>query len=298
MNTSIKIPTVLTTSVINLLNYLIHNKSINIKKLYSFDNTILEKDNLEIKNIYCKNRTAKGTICLNKCIDNSKYCRIHDPIMKEQKKINRLNMNIKRKLINQEIKLFRKIEYEIGNEYLPSEDSHEKIEHNYIINRSIESISPSCRYDQKPEKYNKKNINEIKINNYNSNFIESVINETDNCLKNFDLFYRYKPTYIINYINKGINNKLTKEEKNLLDQILANKYVNNKEVAIPTVEEYKEKLNNIDYSILSKYKGNRLHKLVDNVINIQIRSYYIKAPNLYNDTTLSIISNILERIPK
>lgn len=40
-------------------------------------------------------------MCLNKCIHNSKYCKIYDLIKKEERKINIINMNLKRKLWKQ-----------------------------------------------------------------------------------------------------------------------------------------------------------------------------------------------------
>lgn len=290
MNTIINTPIIFTTSVINLFNNLIDNEAINIKKLYKLNNYILENNLLNIKNIYCKHRTKKNYICLNKCIHDSKYCKIHDPIMKEQKRINRTNMNNKRKLLRQEIKRFMKIEYDINQEYsynTPATNS-EYIQDKGIITTSIDSVNKK-KSDEDDKKF---------VNIYNS-----VISETENILKyyyTFNIKTRRNVFYHIRTINKDIKNSCNSDNvlKNIIQNLLAIKYDNNnKEIIIPTIEEYKEKLNNIDYNIFNKYSGNKLHKLVYNIINTQIRAYYIKNQILFNDNSIStFISNILKNI--
>lgn len=294
MNATIDTPIIFTTSVVNLFNNLIVNKAINVKKLYKINNYILENNLLNIKNIYCKHRTKKNYICLNKCIHDSKYCKVHDPIMKEQKRINRINMNNRRKLLRQEIKQIMKIEYDVKQEYLydTSATKTKYIHDKGIITTSIDSVTMSSYYEQKSDE------------NYNSIFIDSVINETENILKyyyTFNIKSRKDITYHINAINKDIKNncKSDNDLKNIVQELLAIKYDdNNKEIIIPTIDIYKDKLNNIDYTIFKKYRNTKIHKLAYNIINTQIRAYYIKNQALFNDnSTSTFISNILKNIP-
>lgn len=300
MNIIIDTPIIFTTSVINLFNNLIDNKAINIKKLYKLNNYILENNLLNIKNIYCKHRTTKNYICLNKCIPNSKYCKVHDPIMKEQKRINRAIMNNRRKLLRQEIKRFMKIEYDIKQEYSYNTPATnlEYIQDKGIITKNIDSVINLSYYKKKSDEDDKKFVN-----NYNSISIDSVINETENILKyyyTFNIKTRKNIIYHIRSISKDIKNSCKSDNvlKNIIQNLLAIKYDdNNKEIIIPTIDIYKDKLNNTDYTIFNNYRGHKLHKLVYNIINTQIKAYYIKNQALFNDNSIStFISNILKNI--
>lgn len=299
MNPHIKIPTILTSSVINLFNNLIKNKGINIKKLYSLDNNLLEDNLFEFKNIYCKNRTTKNKLCLNKCIENSKYCKIHDPIMKEQKRINRINMNIKKRSLKQcikeEISLLSNIDYN-----LPSTPPYEEINHKGIISQSIESIPPP-NYEQKPDEVGKQIINQVNINKYNPIFINDIINKSEKIIQSpirlhpMMLYNTYATTMnIIKNYNREIN--APEELKPLLSSLLA---IGDNGRPIEDIEKYQNKLNNIDYSIFNNYKGPKIHKLTENIIKTQIKAYYFNNPNnIYNSSITLFINNIIKHIPK
>lgn len=319
MDSTIQMPVILTTSVINLFNQLIKNKAINIKKLYKVDKYILENNIVDVKQMYCKHRTNKNTMCLNKCIENSKYCAIHDPIKKEEKKINRLNMNIKRKLINQEIKIFRNIEYEIGNIYEPSAPSYDDIHVNGIINESINNILPE--YEQKPDEVGKVIKNHININKINPLFNKNVINSINNNINNIDLKCIHNVTDP--FYSKVLENQMDTEsilgvynlrllklkhmrddKENIQDifkQIIPvriNKDTNEEEI-IPSLYDYTKKLENIDYNIYEPYKGLQMRRLCYTIIEFQFKLYKFNKPSFgINSKTIKFINNIVKYIPK
>lgn len=283
MSTTTEIPIILTTSVINLFNKLIDSNSINIKKFYKINNYILENNILNFKNIYCKHRTNKNKLCLSKCINSSKYCKLHDPIMKEQRKINRINMNNKRKILKKEIKIFMNIDYS----YFPFTKT-DKIGGKGLIQNSIDITNKS-----------ENNIrNSIDNNEIRYTFIDGITYEAEQTLKYFHYFNKKNVEKNIIYINKGIRNiKVNEDFKPIVNELLAIKYYNNKEIIIPNVDEYKEKLNKIDYSIFTNYKGHKIHKLVENIIKTQLKAYYTNDPLLLNSNdTSTFISNIINKI--
>lgn len=318
MDSSIQMPVILTTSVINLFNQLIKNKAINIKKLYKVDKYILENNIVDVKQMYCKHRTNKNTMCLNKCIDNSKYCAVHDPIKKEEKKINRLNMNIKRKLINQEIKIFRNIEYEIGNIYEPSAPSYDEIHSKEIINESINNILPE--YEQKPDEVGNVIKNHIKINNINPLFNKKVIESINNNINKIDLkvirnadpiYTKILDKHIDNESVIGVYNSRLLKLEHLRDAnedipdvfkqiipVIINKDTNEEEI-IPSLYDYTKKLENIDYNIYKPYKGLQMRRLCYTIIEFQFKLYKFNKPSFgINSKTIKFINNIVKHIPK
>lgn len=321
MDSTIQMPVILTTSVINLFNQLIKNKAINIKKLYKVDKYILENNIVDVKQMYCKHRTNKNTMCLNKCIENSKYCAIHDPIKKEEKKINRLNMNIKRKLINQEIKLFRNIEYETGEVYEPSAPSYNEINNKGIISESIDNITLPPKYEQKPDEVGKIIKNHININKNNPLFNKNVINSINNNINNIDLKCIHNVTDP--FYSKVLENQMDTEsilgvynlrllklkhmrddKENIQDifkQIIPvriNKDTNEEEI-IPSLYDYTKKLENIDYNIYEPYKGLQMRRLCYTIIEFQFKLYKFNKPSFgINSKTIKFINNIVKYIPK
>lgn len=304
MNTSMNMP----IDIYQLLNTLIQNKGINIKKLYSLNKNIIEEDNITIKNIYCKNRTNKGNLCLNRCIEYSKYCRVHDPIMKEQKKLNRIKMNIKRKILKQENTILRKIDYEIGNEYIPSAPLLEDIKEDPPI------------YEQKPDECGTTIIN--MINNkpiYNMNLNQTIIDnmamEIENIKAHSLDYYKsvfinegdilaadnIKPDNIISSRNQNLLKiNMIKDNNNIIfpviDKLLP---FDNNNKPITSVDEYKNKINNIDFKFLnSQYKGLDLNKLYGNTIKFEMRLLYLSNDKKINSKIITYINKFIKSIPK
>lgn len=327
MNSTINPPIILTTSIINLFNNLIKNKGINIKKLYSLDNYILENNILEIKNIYCKNRTIKGTICLNKCIENSKYCKIHDPIKRKYKKIN----NIKKRFFNKEIKIFRNIEY-----LQPDENVYKKIKgiitiaiDRFIgIEKRIPDLLDLNTYtniesseNEFIEKSNKqlyiKNNKEHKLTQENINeildYVNSIHIEKPQDFKN-KIFIKYskdelsKESYLSIYNTNLLNNLFTidgfLDNSNNINILFKNLFAVkiNKEIQkvepIYDIKDYKNQLLNINKSIYEPYQGLELRKLCKSIIELQFKLYNIQKGNTnINSKSIKFIHNIVKHIP-
>lgn len=288
-----------------LLNLLINNKGINIKKLYSIDKEILEGDKITIKNVYCKNRTNKNQLCLNKCINDSKYCSIHDPIMRELKINNRKNMNMWRR----ESSKFLNLEYDVNtyskkifveNNTLSYEPDYKEI----IINPSAplleDIIENPPQYIQKPDECGKNIINYINNNNTNIELQPTETNKTNykSINKTNNIKQLYKPSnkdeinYRFNYFrdNLLVNN-------NIVDYIQDYQFT---DINGP-MDNYLNNLNNTNIKEL-QLKGVRSHKIINELIAINISSYY-KAYNRIPSTNFfykyaNTISNIISKIPK
>lgn len=313
MEYHIETPIILTTSVINLFNNLIQNKAINIKKLYSLNNIILENNTIDIKNIYCKNRTNKNKLCLNKCMEYSKYCKIHDPVMKEQKRINRLAMNIRRrelkkldkKLIedeNEEI-LKNKIVEENKIMEVPSAPTYEEIKNKESI------ILPD--YDQKPDEcgssikniIKNKSIYNIDLNKDKINMISESINKihvhTLRHYRNILMDNYVEINNVIQYRNKVLLkiNDIKDNNGNILP-IVNDLLLNSNDNIITTIDDYKNKLENINYDNY-KYKGINIQRLCKSTIELQFKLLLAKGSNTnINSKLAKYINNIIKRIPK
>lgn len=317
---------VLTSPAITLFNKLIEIKGINIKKLYSLDNKIFKDNILDLQNIYCKNKTNKDYLCLNKCIKNSKYCKIHDPIMKEQRRINQLMTNIRRKKQHEnfleEFKILANIKYDIpkkhkndildhllpfvcfdNDEIMPSVPEYSEI-------ICIDNNPPS--YEQKPDECNLmiKNV----INNkqlYDIKLTQEII---DNIAESIDKIEIYKLSYyqqVLNYINIDASNIVRNRNEELL-KISNIKDDNNnvlpiiKELLpfddnkiITNIDEYKDKLNKIDFNYISnKYKGIKLYRLYESTIKLEMNILYRSNNKPINSKYFAFIKGFMRRIHK
>jgi hypothetical protein len=85
--------------------------------------------------------------------------------MKEQRKINRIKMNKKRKMLKQENTILNNIDYEIGNEYIPSAPLLEEL--SYINNNPPD-------YEQKPDECGLVIKNTISNKGYNLKLIINI----------------------------------------------------------------------------------------------------------------------------
>lgn len=318
MNLQIELPTILTTSVINLFNQLIKNKGINIKKLYSLDNNVLESDTIDIKNIYCKHRTNKNKLCLNKCIQDSKYCKIHDPIMKEQKRINRINMNEKRKLLNKEINIFKNIEYE--STCIPFVST---------INNTIEvNIPPS--YEQKPDETGKSIINEINNSNdiskpmFNNNIIKICKKRKS---KNNNKIIKIDYNKIFNEVKLYKKNNSLNLNDNKYKIILCNKELEEQYIEIakfttkydfltPLILDYKSNnpsvidvmdkttyinhLHNLKLTDYPNFRGKDIQEMARTIVSFQFKAYSYSIFNkpILTNNVINNINQFISRIPK
>lgn len=301
-------PINMSINIIQLINTLIQNKGINIKKLYTANKEILESNEISINHIYCKNRTNKHNLCLNKCIDESKYCKIHDPIMRENRIINRRNMNIRRKLFKKETKGFMAIDYEIGEPYEPSAPFLEDIK------------DDPPKYTQKPDEsgniiknyINNKNTYNIILDNNRINSISDSISKIKTStvqsyknifIQNGDLLAADNIS-IVNVI-EARNTKLLeiqdiKDNNGNILPLLNNILLNDDNKIITDIEEYKDKLDKLDYQNISGlYKGLNIQKLYRSTIELQFKLLLSNNTNTnINSKLLKFINTIIKRIPK
>lgn len=310
-------PINMSINIIQLINTLIQNKGINIKKLYRANKEILESNEISINHIYCKNRTNKHNLCLNKCIDESKYCKIHDPIMRENRIINRRNMNIRRRLLKKETKGFVAIDYEIGEPYEPSAPFLE----------DIKDDPPT--YTQKPDETGNiikpdetGNIIKNFINNkntYNIILDNNIINSISDSISkiNTSTIQYYKNMFIqdgdmLAADNINITNVIEARNTTLLEikdikdnygnilPLFNNILLNYNNKVITDIEEYKDKLNNLDYQeITNHYKGLNIQKVYRSTIELQFKLLLSNGTNTnINSKLLKFINTIIKRIPK
>lgn len=237
--------------IYQFINTMIHNKIINIKKLYKINKEIIDNTEIVIKNYYCKNRNYNGNLCLNKCINGSKCCNIHDPIMKK----NRKKMNIWRR----EIKKYYNINYDPFYEYKNKEDitlSYEPDEEEIIIKPSapqLQDIIDPPNYIQKPDECGKTIINHIinqenkPIDNNNNNYNPIVIKQL------------YKPKdkqELENRFNYYRNNSLLKNK--LVDHIKDYQFT----IMNKPIDNYLDEISNTNIKEL-QIKGIRSHKIIN-----------------------------------
>ncbi|GAA5817938.1 hypothetical protein MFLAVUS_011517, partial [Mucor flavus] len=234
----------------------------NNKPITSVDEYRNKIDNIDFKFL---NSQYKG-LNLNKLYEYSKYCRVHDPIMKEQKKLNRIKMNIKRKSLKQENKILMNIDFE----YTPSAPLLEDIKPLISV---IKDDPP--KYEQKPDECGLTIKNHIKNKDYhielNQSIIDNMATEIEN-IKAHSLDH-YKSIFI----NEG---DILSADNIKPDNIIENKLLpfDNNNKPITSVDEYRNKIDNIDFKFLnSQYKGLNLNKLYGYCIYVTTETLIGKA---------------------
>jgi hypothetical protein len=273
---------------------MIQNKCINIKKIYKINSSLIDNTEVIIKNYNCKNRNNNGKLCLNKCIEGSKCCRVHDPIMRN----NRKKMNLWRR----EIKKYNEINYESYYKYKEVEDnklSYGPEYHEITIEPStplIEDIIDAPEYIKKSDK-----CGETIINHTNNNLkINTEIIENNNITnyKSISVKQLYEPKDKSELTNR-FNDSLCKQviDNKLIDYI----HDYNFTIMKKPIDEYLDDLNKINYKEL-QIKGIKSHKIINELIAINISSYY-KAYNKIPSTNFfykyaNTISSIISKIPK
>lgn len=273
--------------IYHLLNIMIQNKCINIKKIYKINRELIDNTEVIIKNYNCKNRNNNGELCLNKCIEGSKYCRIHDPIMRN----NRKKMNLWRR----EIKKYNEINYEFDYKSKKIEDntlSYGPEYHRITIEPSTPLIEDNINADEYSKSIIDHNNNNIKIN--------TEIIENNNITN-------YKPITVKQLYEPNDKAELTNRfNDSLYKQVIDNKLIDyihdyNFTIMKKPIDEYLDDLNKINYKEL-QIKGIKSHKIINELIAINISSYY-KAYNKIPSTNFfykyaNTISSIISKIPK
>jgi hypothetical protein len=294
MNNTIDMP----LDIYQFINTMIQNNIINIKKLYKINKELIDNTEIIIKHHYCKNRNYNGNLCLNKCINGSKCCNIHDPIMKQ----NRKNMNLWRR----EIKKYHNIDYEpfYESKKIEIEDvtlSYEPNTEEIIIKPSApleQDIIDPPDYIQKPDECGKTIINHI---NDQKDYQE--IKSVDNHINKNN----YNPIIINQLYKPKDKDELYKRFNNIRNNSLLNSsvidYIEEYQFTIMNkpIDNYLDEINNTNIKEL-QLKGVRSHKIINELIAINISSYY-KAYNRIPSTNFfykyaNTISNIISKIPK
>jgi hypothetical protein len=287
-------------NIYHLLKTLIEHKCINIKKSYKIYKDLIESDKTIIKNIYCKNKRPNGDLCLNKCIENSKCCKIHDPIMKE----NRKKMNLWKK----ESRKYNNIGHDIFQDEDNKQDNTQDNTLSYIPEYTKITIKPSAPllqdiinppdYIQKPDECGYTVINTIN----NQDIIKQEIHQEDKINKdNYKLLtvnHLYTPldtSDLENRFKHYRNNSII--NSNLIDYLHDYQFT----ILDKPVDNYLDNISSINFKDL-QIKGIKSHRIINELIAINISSYY-KAYNRIPSTGFfhkyaNTISTIIKNIPK
>lgn len=280
---------------------LIHN-CINIRKAYKkLDKTEYKNKIIKFidKKSYCMHLLHNGNYCLNKSKNSNGLCKLHDPYYIEAKK---------------ELDLFNKIEYD--NNYYKT---YEEYMNNLLIYDN-NNIMPSCptysdiipilkpdEKDNKPtniktiirRKRKKKVIkNKVITNNIDFNKINKEIQIfKSNLMKKSNNYIKLSLDSI-----KLYNNILFSEYKDINEFVRKYKFLlpvdNNNNVI--DINEYKNRLLNIDYNAVNGFKGNIVHNYTKKIIDFQLKSYYyiMYNRNKLTNNSIKFINNVINRIPK
>lgn len=277
-----------------VLNTLIQNRCINIKKSYRIYKELIDNTEIIIKNIYCKNRRSNGELCLNRCIEGSKCCGVHDTFMRE----NRKKMNLWRR----ESRKYNNIEYDIFKD----EDNKEDNTLSYIPEYTEVIIEPSAPllqniidppdYIQKPDECGKTIINTLNNNQDNSQIdLQEELHEE---YKPLNINHLYMPKDIKELENRFQhyrNNSIIKN--NLVDYLQEYQFT----LIDKPINNYLEDIQSTNFKDL-QIKGIKSHRIINELIAINVSSYY-KAYNRIPSTNFfykyaNTISTIIKNIPK
>lgn len=295
-------------NIINLFNNLIHNKGLNIRKLYKLNNNLFKENLLKIKHMYCQQVTKKGNLCLNKCIENSNYCKRHEPYLDDYSKTMELlfeyneTENLTEKKMEEHME--EPIEQMEQMEPIPSAPKLEELE---------ELESPD--YEQKPDEVGNMIKNQIKTNKikpiFNNVDIEKIIKEINNIQvynkntlihKGLDIITKEDidtDGYIGSYNIHLLNIKYIKDNNGNINELFRNLIPIKDGEPIKDIEEYKKNLLNINYSIYNNYQGINMRNLCRNILEFEFKLYaYSYGKNTVNSKLIKFINNIVKHIPK
>ncbi len=316
----------ITTDIIDILH---KSNNLKLKHFYKSFKVITEEwiNNYNIKG-YCTYITKNNKFCLTKLdtrIDENKcYCNKHKEIIwkNESKIFNKISLNIfSHNINNKPLNISRSIniiqndiKYEIEEEIPPLIESQ--------INCKETLIEPSCpSYDeiyppQKPNEtgnivkniLNNKGTYNIKLDNDKiksiSESIEKIgVKSITYYKQNVDFTKKELEVFSINNVITARNSKLL-EIKDIKDNngnilpIVNELLLNSDNNIITNIEDYKQKLENIDFDIY-EYKGTNIQRLCRSTIELQFKLLLSKNSNTNIPGKLSkFINNIIKRIPK
>lgn len=294
------IPMNLSMNIHQVLNTLIQNRCINIKKSYRIYKDLIDNTEIIIKNIYCKNRRPNGELCLNRCIEESKCCGIHDEIMRE----NRKKMNLWRR----ESKKYNNIGEDIFQDSNKNnnKDNNEDNTLSYIPEYTELIIEPSAPllqniinppdYIQKPDECGNTIINTINYNQDNSQIdLQEELHE-EYKLSNINNLYIPEDTKELeNRFQDYRNSSIIKN--NLVDYLQEYQFT----LIDKPINNYLEDIQSTNFKDL-QIKGIKSHRIINELIAINVSSYY-KAYNRIPSTNFfykyaNTISTIIKNIPK
>lgn len=270
-----------------MIEALLINNCINIRKAYKRLDRI--EDKIKIidfidKRAYCMHIFNNNNYCLNKSKNRNSLCKKHDPYYIEAKK---------------ELKYIINIEYDKGPIF-PSCPSYD-------------DIYPPMKPDEVDKAYNKKiNIrtvikkkakkkvikNKIVTNNIDFNKINKEIQLfKSNLMKKSNSHIKLSLDSI-----KLYNNILFSEYRDINEFVRKYKFLlpidNNNNVV--DINEYKNRLLNIDYNLVNGFKGTMVHNYTKKIIDFQLKSYYyiMYNRNKLSNNSIRFINNIINKIPK
>lgn len=292
---------------IDIINILHETGNLKLKSFYkSFRNlTTNWLNNYDIKG-YCRYSNNKtGKLCLTKSSYN--YCKRHSKYMLNNELS--LYFNLCNNLFIE--KIDEKVEEMNTGDYLPKEP---------VINNK--DIKPSCpTFDEiyppkKPDECGNSIKNIIKNKGtYNINLDENKIKSISESIEkigvksityykqNVDFTKRELEVFSINNVITARNNKLLeikdiKDNNGIILPIVNDLLLNSDNNIITNIEDYKNKLENIDYSSYD-YKGIHIRRLCRSTIELQFKLLLSKNSNTNIDgKLLKFINKIVKRIPK
>lgn len=185
------------------------------------------------------------------------------------------------------------------NDYLPFYEEKQSMFNNNIV-----------KIGRKRKSKKKKNKKKNNIINDNKIYTNEIIN-INNYFKKLNTELKY-------FENKNINKETL--ESDVIYEFNTNELLKNKEIAdfinkyqflnpirkendlsyISNLESYQNKLNEIDLSQYQDFKGYKVYNLTKNIIDYQLRLYYLYRYNNTNlsNTFINFINSFLSRIPK
>ena len=272
-------PIILTSSAISLFNTLIKENAINLKKLYKHYKQGIDTNIIDFKNIKCIARTSKNNVCLNKCIENSKYCIIHDPVMKQIKKQKRIDYKNNCKLLKylyvnsrEETKINKTIDDNYLNYLFKEEENLSSCTD--VNSTAINDINDMNLLDYKE---NEKGCSIIKIPNLNEDIVKIHVEKIKELV----------PTINFDHSMDDFFNIIDPVLYPVIEPII---------LLVSDINIFKREINKlkkIDFPII----GFKYYNLYKTIMEYQIKSMHINTkyePNNY----IKFIQNLLNKLPK
>lgn len=291
---------------IDIINVLHNSGNLKIKSFYRSFKDLTEKwlINYNIKG-YCQYNNKTGNLCLTKSSYN--YCKRHSKHMLNNELS--LYFNLCNNLFIE--KIDEKVEEMNTGDYLPKEP---------VINNK--DMKPSCpTFDEiyppeKPDECGNSIKNIIKNKgtyniNLDENKIKSISESIEKIRVNSMTYYKNNiefskeelEVFNINNVITSRNDKLLeikdiKDSNGIILPIVNDLLLNSDNNIITNIEDYKNKLENINFDIYD-FKGINIQRLCRSTIELQFKLLLSKNSNTnINTKLLKFINKIVKRIPK